>query len=53
MAEDVGKARDVFALLVVGAGEDMAQIVWEYFGRGDSSLLAYSLHITPYLFTRY
>ena len=53
MAEDVGEARDVFALLVVGAGEDMAHVVWEYFGRGDSGLAAHSLHIIPYLFAWY
>ena len=50
VAEDVCEARDVFALFVVGACEDMAHVVRKYLARGDSSPAAYPLHFFPYLF---
>lgn len=45
--QDVGKLDDVPADLIKGAREQMAQIMWKYFGGCDACCLAEPFHLCP------
>lgn len=51
VAEDVGQAHDVFADLVIGGGEEMAQIMRKDFAGQDAGAGTQGFHFFPYLFS--
>lgn len=51
MTEDVGEAHDVAGLLIVGDGEEAAQVVWKDTVRVDAGLGGDALEQGPDLIT--
>ena len=49
MAEDVGKADDVLLYAVIRSGEQVTEIVREYFFLADVGRRAQFFHIRPYI----